>query len=320
MVLTGRMMADARDGVQGMLGAVGGTPLVELRRVVAGSGARVFVKWEPANPTGSMKDRMAVEVIRSAAADGRLAPGGTVVEYTAGTTGISLAFVCAALGYRLHVVFSDAFSAEKRQTMRAFGARITDEASDGGQITAELIRRLIATAGTISAQPGHWWADQLNNEDAIRGYLPMGREIAGQMGGQVDVFVQAVGTAHSIHGTAHGLREQVPGVRVVAVEPAESAVLSGEPSGAHHIEGIGIGFVPPLWHPELVDSIERVHSSEAQQMARRLAAEEGLFAGTSTGANIVAALRVAESLPAGARVVTVAADSGLRYLSTQPYA
>jgi cysteine synthase len=319
-VLTGRVIADAESGGEGMLAAVGGTPLVELRRVVPQSGARVFVKWEPANPTGSMKDRMAVEVIGSAAADGRLAPGGTVVEYTAGTTGISLAFVCAALGYRLHVVFSDAFSTEKRQTMRAFGAEITDEASDGGRITEELIRRMIATSETISQRPGHWWADQLNNEDAVRGYLPLGSEIAEQMDGRVDVLVQAVSTAHSIHGTADGLRERAPAVRVIAVEPAESAVLSGQPTGAHHIDGIGIGFVPPLWHAELVDSIEPVPSGQAQQMARRLAAEEGLFAGTSTGANVVAALRVAENLQPGGRVVTIAVDSGLRYLSTQPYA
>jgi len=218
------------------------------------------------------------------------------------------------------VVFSDAFSVEKRQTMRALGAEITDEPSDGGQITAELIRRMIARAGQISQRPGHWWADQLNNEDAVRGYRPLGHEIARQLDNRVDVFVQAVSTAHSIHGTTYGLREHVPAVRVVAVEPAESAVLSGLPTGSHHIEGIGIGFIPPLWNPELVDSIERVHSSAAQQMARRLATEEGLFAGTSTGANIVAALRVGEDLSAGARVVTVAVDSGLRYLSTEPYA
>ncbi len=156
----------------GVLAAVGRTPMVELRRLVPDSGARIFVKWEPANPTGSMKDRMAVEVIRSAAADGRLAPGGTVVEYTAGTTGISLALVCAALGYRLHVVFSDAFSVEKRKTMLALGAEITDEPSDGGRITEELIKRMIATAAGISTRPGHWWADQLNNHDAVRGYRP----------------------------------------------------------------------------------------------------------------------------------------------------
>lgn len=294
--------------------------MVELQRVVPGSGARVFLKWEPANPTGSMKDRMAVEVIRCAAADGRLAPGGTVVEYTAGTTGISLALVCAALGYRLHVVFSDAFSVEKRKMMLALGAQITDEPSEGGRITEELIKRMIATSEEISTRPGHWWADQLTNHDAVRGYLPLGQEIWSQTGRRVDAFVQAVGTAHSIHGVPRGFGESAAPTQVVAVEPAESAVLSGAPTGAHRIEGIGIGFLPPLWRPELVDSIEQVASLDAQQMARRLASEEGIFAGTSTGANVIAALRVAETLPAGAHVVTVAVDSGLRYLSKAPYA
>ncbi len=294
--------------------------MVELRRVVPDSGARILVKWEPANPTGSMKDRMAIEVIRSAAADGRLPPGGTVVEYTAGTTGISLALVCAALGYHLHVVFSDAFSVEKRQTMLALGAEITDEPSDGGAITEQLIKRMIATSEEISTRPGHWWSDQLNNHDGARGYHPLGAEIWEQTGGRVDAFVHSVGTAHSIHGAPRGFGDGASSVRVVAVEPAESAVLSGDRTGAHRIEGIGIGFLPPLWQPELVDSIERVRSDDAQQMARRLAAEEGIFAGTSTGANVIAALRVAETLPAGAQVVTIAVDSGLRYLSTAPYA
>ncbi len=300
----------------GVLAAIGSTPMVELRRVVPSSGARVLLKWEPANPTGSMKDRMALEVVRRAAADGRLPPGGTVVEYTAGTTGISLALVCAALGFRLHVVFSDAFSTEKRKTMLALGAEVTDEPSDGGRITAELIRRMIANAGEISTRPGHWWADQLNNSDAPRGYVPLGEEIWEQSGGRVDAFVHSVSTAHSIHGTPRGFAAPV---RVVAVEPAESAVLSGAPTGSHRIEGIGIGFVPPQWRPDLVDSIEQVRSSDAQQMARRLAAEEGIFAGTSTGANVVAALRVAETLPPDAQVVTICVDSGLRYLSTAPY-
>ncbi len=319
-LLTGVMtpLSDGRPA--GVLAAVGGTPMVELHRLVPDSGARIFVKWEPANPTGSMKDRMAVEVIRSAAADGRLPPGGTVVEYTAGTTGISLALVCAALGYQLHVVFSDAFSVEKRKTMLALGAEITDEPSDGGRITEDLIKRMIATAAEISTRPGHWWSDQLNNHDAVRGYLPLGEEIWRQAGGRVDAFVHTVGTAHSIHGAPRGFGDTATPVRVVAVEPAESAVLSGAPTGAHRIEGIGIGFIPPLWRPELVDSIEQIRSDEAQQMARRLATEEGIFAGTSTGANVIAALRVAETLPAGAQVVTLAVDSGLRYLSTAPYA
>jgi len=305
-----------RFGV-GALAAIGGTPMVQLNKIVESSGARVLLKIESANPTGSMKDRMAVEVIRSAARNGRLTPGGTVVEYTAGTTGISLAFVCAALGYRLHVVFSDAFSEEKRRTMLAFGAHITDEPSDHGRITEELIRRMIATSSEISREPGHWWADQLNNHDAVRGYAELGHEIWDQSGGTVDVFVHAVGTAHSIHGATAALREHDANVRVVAVEPAESAVLSGGPTGSHRIEGIGIGFIPPLWDPASVDDVQTVSSNDAQQMARRLALEEGIFAGTSTGANVIAALKVASRLPSSATVVTIAVDSGLRYLSTE---
>lgn len=310
---------DVEKGDAGVLAGVGNTPIVRLRRIVPSSGCRVLVKLESANPTGSMKDRMAVEVIKAAVADGRLEPGGTVVEYTAGTTGISLAFVCAALGYRLHVVFSDAFTVEKRKTMLALGAQITDEPSDEGRITADLIKRMIATSAEISQQPGHWWSDQLNNHDGVRGYETLGEEIWRQSGGQVHAFVHTVGTAHSIHGVTAALRRHSSDVTVVAVEPAESAVLSGEPTGAHRIEGIGIGFVPPLWDPGLVDSIDRVASCEAQEMARRLAREEGLFAGTSTGANIVAALRVAEQLDASSTVVTLAVDSGLRYLSSAPY-
>lgn len=263
---------------------------------------------------------MAVEVIKSAIADGRLKPSDTVVEYTAGTTGISLAFVCAALGYRLHVVFSDAFSVEKRRTMLAFGAQITDVPSDEGKITADLIKRMIATAGEISRQPGHWWADQLNNQDAIRGYSNLGHEIWIQSEGRVDVFVHAVGTAHSIHGATMALREHDQNVRVIAVEPAESAVLSGGPTGSHRIEGIGIGFIPPLWDRSLVSEIRPVSSNDAQQMARRLALEEGIFAGTSTGANVVAAMDVASRLPSTATVVTIGVDSGLRYLSTDLFA
>ena len=301
----------------GALAAIGNTPMVELKKIVKSSGARVLLKLEAANPTGSMKDRMAVEVIQSAVRDGRLKPGGTVVEYTAGTTGISLAFVCATLGYQLHAVFSDAFSEEKRRTMRAFGAQITDEPSDHGRITEELIKRMIAHADVISQQPDHWYADQLNNHDAIRGYFPLGEEIWSQSGGRVNVFVMTVGTAHAIHGVTQTLREHDVNIKVIAVEPAESAVLSGNPTGSHGIEGIGIGFIPPLWNPKLVDEIQTVSSDDAQKMARRLAREEGIFAGTSTGANVVAALKVAEQLPSDATVVTIAVDSGLRYLSTE---
>jgi cysteine synthase A len=277
------------------------------------------VKLEWANPTGSMKDRMARAAIDAAAADGRLAPGDTVVEYTAGTTGISLAFVCAALGYGLHVAFSDAFSDEKRRTMQAFGATVTDVKSDAGRITESLIKGMIAKAEEIAAQPGHWWCDQLNNHDAIAGYLPMGAEIWSQTSGRVDAFVHAVGTAHSIHGVGRALRAHRADVQVIAVEPAESAVLSGGPTGSHRIEGIGIGFLPPLWDPDEVDDIEQVTTADAWEMARRLTRDEGLFAGASSGANVVAALRVAQRLGSEATVVTILCDSGLRYLSTELY-
>lgn len=302
-----------------VLNGIGDTPLVELTRVVPPGSARVLAKLEWANPTGSMKDRVALAMIRAAEADGRLRPGGTVVEYTAGTTGISLALVCAARGYRLKVVFSDAFSEEKGRTMRALGAEIVMVPSDQGRITEQLIKRMIETARVLSEQPGHWWSDQLRNEDAVAGYHPLGEEIHRQTGGEVDAFVHAVSTAHSILGTAEALRRHLPALRVVAVEPAESAVLSGGPSGAHKIEGIGIGFIPPLWRPHDVDEILPVTTEEAKAMARRLAREEGVFAGTSSGANVVAALRVAERLGPSRTVVTLICDSGLRYLSTDVF-
>lgn len=304
---------------RGALTGIGNTPLVELVRVVPPGSARVMAKLEWANPTGSMKDRMARAAIEAAAGDGRLRPGDTVVEYTAGTTGISLAFVCAALGYGLHIVFSDAFSVEKRRTMRAFGAVIEEIPSDAGRITESLIKSMIARAGEVAAQPGRWWCDQLNNRDAILGYMPLGEEIWTQTGGRIDAFVHSVGTAHSIHGAARALRANGAALHVTAVEPAESAVLSGGPTGSHKIEGIGIGFMPPLWEPDQVDEIQTVTTDEAIAMARRLAREEGLFAGTSSGANIVASLRVAERLGPNATVVTILCDSGLRYLSTDLY-
>lgn len=321
-------MAREQDGVgaaraaarEGVLAGIGGTPLIALRRVVPPGSGRVLVKLEWANPTGSMKDRMAVAVIEGAERRGLLEPGNTVVEYTAGTTGISLALVSAAKGYRFHAVFSDAFSDEKRRTMEAFGATVENVPSDRRRITEQLIKSMIARAGEVSEQPGHWWCDQLNNEDAVDGYLQLGEETWEQSGHRVDAFVQAVATAHSVHGAARALRAHQPALQVVAVEPAESAVLSGGPTGAHRIEGIGIGFIPPLWEPEEIDSIEQVATDEAIAMSRRLAREEAVFAGISSGANVVAALRVAERLGPEAVVATVIVDSGLRYLSADLYA
>lgn len=301
-----------------VLDAIGKTPLVELHQVVPKGSSRIVAKLESSNPTGSMKDRVAKALVEGAARDGRLMPGGTVVEYTAGTTGISLALVCAALGYKAHFVFSDAFSEEKRYTMRAYGAEITDVLSDDKKITEQLIKKMIATSAEISRQPGHWWCDQLNNQDGEVGYLSLGDEIWQQAEG-VDAFVQIVGTAHSIHGTARALRAHNPQIHVVAVEPAESAVLSGKQSGSHKIEGVGIGFVPPLWKSAEIDEILTVTTDDARAMTRRLAREEAIFAGPSTGANVVAALRVAERFGPQATVSTIIVDSGLRYLSTDVF-
>ncbi|MDO8360780.1 MAG: cysteine synthase family protein [Devosia sp.] len=302
-----------------VLNAIGNTPLVELRRIVPKGSARIVAKLESANPTGSMKDRLARTVIERAAAKGLLPPGGTVVEYTAGTTGISLAFVASALGYRTHFAFSDAFSDEKRWTMRAYGAELTDVPSDGKKITKDLIQAMIAKAGEIAQRPGHWWADQLRNEDGADGYTGLGEEIWRQTEGRVDALVHTVSTAHSIHGTSRALKNHKSDLLVFAVEPEESAVLSGGPPGSHKIEGIGLGFLPPLWHPEEVSEILSVSTDEAKAMARQLAHGEAIFAGTSTGANIVAALRVAKRLGSGATVATIIVDSGMRYLSTDVF-
>lgn len=299
-----------------ILDAIGNTPLVQLRRIVPRGSAKLFAKLEYTNPTGSMKDRVAKAMVEAAERDGRLRPGGTVVEYTAGTTGISLALVCAAKAYNLEIVYSDAFTDEKRRTMRAFGAHITDVKSDNKRITETLIKTMVETAGKISQRTNHWYCNQLSNHDGTAGYHPLGEEIWNQTAGKVNAFVQAVGTAHSIHGVTEALRKHDSDIHVTAVEPAESAVLSGKPTGAHRIEGIGIGYIPPLWNPTLVNEIATVPTEEAKAMSRRLAKEEALFVGTSSGANTVAALRVAKRLGPDATVVTIMVDSGLRYLTT----
>jgi cysteine synthase A len=297
-----------------LLDCIGGTSLVALRRVVADGGARVLLKLESENPTGSMKDRMARAMIAAATADGRLPAGGAVVEYTGGSTGVSLAFVCAAAGHPLHIVTSDAFAREKLDHMTLLGAHLHVVPSDGGRMTAQLTHDMVAAARAIAAETGAYWTDQLRNVDQIPAYRALADEIWTQTSGRVDAFVQSVGTAGCLRGTGEALRARDAAVRIVAVEPAESAVLSGGPSGAHKIDGIGAGFVVPLWHDGLADRLEPVSTADALAMTRRLAREEGLFAGVSTGANVVAALRVAAALGADATVVTVACDTGMKYL------
>jgi cysteine synthase A len=310
-----RGMSISRD----VLATIGNTPLVELRRVLPPNCARVFVKVEGQNPTGSMKDRMAQAMIGRAEGDGRLNAGDTVVEYTGGSTGASLALVCAAKGYRLRIVTSTAFSEEKLTQMEALGAELTLVPSDGGLINKNLILRMIEAAREISREPRTYWTDQLNNVDSIAGYAAMGEEIWSQSQGKVDAFIQAVGTTASLRGVSSVLRRYDAKVKIVAVEPAESAVLSGRQPGAHKIEGIGIGYAPPMWDASIVDEIVPISTADAEAMARRLAREEGLFAGTSSGANVLAAIQVGERLGPSARVVTLLVDSGLKYLSTDVY-
>jgi cysteine synthase len=302
-----------------VLEAIGNTSMVQLRNVTPSGGAEICAKLEWENPTGSMKDRMALAVIARAEADGRLKPGGTVVEYTGGSTGASLALVCAAKGYRIRIVTSDAFSPEKLDQMRALGAELTLVASEGGLTTKKLILDMIEAARELAREPGTYWVDQLNNADTITGYHALGEEIWEQTGGKIDAFVHSVGTAASSRGVATVLKRHKPDVRVVVVEPAESAVLSGGEAGPHKIEGVGIGYTPPLWAPSLIDGIIPVRTSDAKEMARRLAREEGIFAGTSSGANVVAAMRLSSELGRAARVVTIMCDSGLKYLNTDVY-
>src|SRR5262250_1612483 len=285
-----------RDHPQTILDLVGDTSLLALRHVVAANGARILLKLESENPTGSMKDRMALAMIEAAETDGRLKPGGSVVEYTGGSTGVSLSLVCAVKKYPLHIVSSDAFAQEKLDYMRILGAQLQIVKSEGGGMTGKLTRDMVEAARLITERTGGFWTDQLKNTDQLSAYLKMTDEIWLQTKGRVDVFVQSVGTAASLRGNAERLRSHNEHTRIIAVEPAESAVLSGGQPGAHKIDGVGAGFVVPLWKNEIADQIERVSTDDAVAMALRLAREEGLFAGTSTGANVVAALRLATQL------------------------
>jgi cysteine synthase A len=297
-----------------ILDTIGNTSLLELRNVVPVNGARILLKLESQNPTGSMKDRMALAMIEAPEADGRLKPGGAVVEYTGGSTGVSLALVCAVKKHPLHLVSSDAFSTEKLDHMRLLGANLTIVPSENGKQTEKLTKDMIREAHRIAEKMGAYITAQMENTDQLQAYTKLANEIWEQTGGRIDGFVQSVGTAAALRGISETLRQRDGRVRIVAVEPAESSVLSGGPSGAHKIDGIGAGYVVPLWHEGIADDIERVSTHEARAMAFRLAAEEGLFCGTSTGANVTAALRLAGRLGPNATIVTIMCDTGMKYL------
>lgn len=298
-----------------ILHCIGNTSLLALRNIVPGNGSRILIKLEGENPTGSMKDRMALAMIEAAEADGRLKKNGFVVEYTGGSTGVSLALICAVKGYPLHIVTSDAFAKEKLEHMKILGAKLKIVPSENGGMTEKLTRDMIEAARVIAQKEGSFWTDQLKNTDQLSAYHKMAEEIWTQTAGHIDAFVQSVGTAASLRGTGEALRLYNRDIKIVAIEPAESPVLSGGKSGAHKIDGVGAGFVVPLWQNTIADQIEQVSTKEAMEMTIRLAREEGLFAGTSTGCNVIAALRLAKKLKPHSTIVTLMCDSGIKYLS-----
>ena len=298
-----------------ILHCIGNTSLLALRHVVPTNGSQILLKLESENPTGSMKDRMALAMIEAAELDGRLTKEGFVVEYTGGSTGVSLSLVCAVKGYPLHIVTSDAFAKEKLEHMRLLGAKLQIIRSDDGRMTEQLTRGMIEGARVIADKPGSFWTNQLSNNDQLTAYHKMADEIWDQTDGHIDCFVQMVGTAGSLRGNAERLRQHNDRIRIVAVEPAESPVLSAGKPGGHKIDGVGAGFIVPLWQEGIADQIEQVSTEDAEAMTKRLTIEEGVFAGTSTGGNVVAALRVADQLEPNSTIVTIMCDTGMKYLS-----
>ena len=305
--------------VASTLEAIGMTPVVQLKKIVPADAGDVFVKLEYFNPTGSYKDRMALAMIEQAEARGDLHAGMTVVEYTGGSTGSSLAFVCAVKGYRFRVVSSDAFAKAKLDTMTAFGAELHIVRSKGGKVTPDLVPRMIEEASSLAEQEGTYFTNQLHNSDTIEGYRKIGEELVGQLDRPIDAFCGGVGTAGMLMGVAHVVRQSNPRATIVALEPATSAVISGEEAGTHHVEGIGIGFIPPLLDQNLYDDVRAIDEDEARRTARSLAKEEGIFAGISSGLNVAAAILLAKEMGRGATIATVAVDTGLKYLGGDLY-
>jgi cysteine synthase A len=298
------------------LEAIGNTPLIQLRRVVPENSARVLVKWEGSNPTGSYKDRMALAIIEAAERRGDVNPDTTVVEFTAGSTGSSLAFVCAVKGYRFRVVSSDAFAPEKLATMAAFGAEVELVPGHGQGISAELMGRMRERVQAMVAAGGVFWADQFNNADAHDGYAKIGHELLEQVDGQIDAFCGGVGTAGMLMGVSRAFREAGCEARVIALEPATSPFLTQGISGRHTVEGIAPGFRPPHLNDDLYDEARAIDEPLAREMTRRLAREEGIFTGASGGLNVAAAIDLARELGPNHTVVTIACDTGLKYLSS----
>jgi len=302
------------------MNAIGNTPLIKLGKISGNNSADIYIKYEGGNPTGSMKDRMALSMVEGAERRGQLKPGGRVVDYTGGSTGGSLAMVCATKGYHAHFVSSDAFSEEKLQTMKAFGASLEIFPSENGKITAKLIDSMVARARELSKEENTFWTDQFNNTDNRNAYHQMGREIIQELGHEIDEFIMGVGTGGCFSGNAEILKEEIPDIRCIAIEPLHVRALSGgDISGTHKLEGMGSGFVPSICRLDLADEIIAVSDEDAYETARMMAKIEGVFSGVSSGANVWAAIQRARLIGPGKKIVTVAVDSGLKYLRGSLY-
>ncbi|MEO5601970.1 MAG: cysteine synthase family protein [Cyclobacteriaceae bacterium] len=299
----------------GILNAIGNTPLVQLKKIVPENCAAIYLKLEYFNPTGSYKDRMALSIISEAERKGILKPGMTVVEFTGGSTGTSLALVCSAKGYSFKAVSSDAFAKEKLKSMEMFGAELVVIPSVDGKITPELFADMTRMVEQLTTSGNAFRPDQFYNTDALKGYQEMGKEILDHIGRPVDVFCAGVGTAGMLTGVATELKKKNPATRVVALEPASAPLISTGVKGSHKIEGIGVGIIPPLLHKDQYDEILEIDETDARMMAKLLVTQEGILAGTSSGLNVVAAIALGKKLGPDYAVVTVACDSGMKYFA-----
>lgn len=298
------------------LEAIGNTPMVQLQRIVPKGCGRVFVKLEWYNPTGSKKDRMALAMIEGAEKRGDLRPGMSVVEFSGGSTGAGLAFVCGVKGYRFRLISGDPFGKEKIDMMRALGAEVEILKSDDGKISKSLVQAMISRAKKIAEDPNTYWTDQLTNPDVPEGFIPLGEEILAQLEGNVDAVCDTIGTSGTLIGIAKAFKQADHKALVVALEPASSPILTAGRSGSHHVDGVGLGFVPDKYDAALVDRAMAIEEEDARSICRELAQKEGLFCGTSSGMNVAGAIALARELGPDSTVVAVACDTGLKYLQS----
>ena len=301
--------------MKNILEIIGNTPIVKLQKIVSRGCGEIYLKLEAYNPTGSKKDRMALAMIEGAEKRGNLKKGMTVVEYSGGSTGAGLAFVCSLKGYRFRLITANVFGKEKISLMNSLGADLEVIKSRDGKITKELINKMINRAKEISKEPNTFFTNQLDNEDVIKGFVPLGEEILDQINGSIDAVCDTVGTAGTLMGIAKAFKNANSNSKIIAVEPSSSPILSKGIKGSHNVEGVGLGFIPKIYDSKLVDDVITIEESIARQTSRDLALKEGVFCGTSSGMNVAAAIQISQKLGPKSRVVAISCDTGLKYLS-----